>query len=106
MDRKLPLPGHMPARVLARLILGEKHSHRSFDDVAHSYRLSAPIERLRNFYGWPIDDVWLDCYTGDAGRRARYKRYFLSPETLATITDEERAWAFSVLRKERERAAA
>ncbi len=104
-NRTLPLPGHMPARVLARLMLGEKHSHRSFDDIAHSYRLSSPIERLRNRYGWPIEDIWVDCYTGDAGRLARYKRYFLGSETLNTISDSERAWALGVLRKERERAA-
>ena len=72
-SRKLPIPSQLPGRVLARLMLGERLTHRSFDRVAHTYHLSAPIEILRNKCRWPIDDVWLVFQTGDGNRRARFK---------------------------------
>ena len=104
--RRLPLPSYLAGRALARLITGERLTHRSFDRVSRTYRLAAHIETLRNNLGWPIADEWQICRTGDAGRIARFKIYFLPPDVIESITDGEREWALSVLRKERERQQA
>lgn len=100
LNRKLPLASHMPGRALARLILGERLTHRSFDRATHSYRLSSPIEVLRNKCRWPVDDLWREEKTGDGSRRARFKEYYLSQEIIETITPEEREFARKVIESE------
>ena len=98
--RTLPTGKSMAGRALARLILGERLTHRSFDHAAHTYRLSSPIERLRNYCRWDIADTWLNAPTNDPGRRARFKEYYLDAPTMATITPKEREWARGVIRAE------
>jgi hypothetical protein len=73
----------LTGRALLPLLLGEHITHRDFQNKTASYRLSSPIEVLRNDMHWPISDVWLEGLTNDkTGRRAKYKRYFISPEDL------------------------
>jgi len=98
--RILPTGSSLAGRALARLILGERLTHRSFDSATHTYRLSSPIEILRNDCRWDIADLWLNAPTNDPGRRARFKEYFLDATTLATITPHEREWARGVIRAE------
>ncbi|MBB3169966.1 hypothetical protein [Simiduia aestuariiviva] len=70
--------GKMPARVLARLLAGQRLTHLSFQHIAATYRLAGPIERLRNEYGWPIIGQERIVHTTDpTGREARYFVYLL-----------------------------
>ena len=103
--RTLPTGSSLAGRALARLILGERLTHRSFDRAAHSYRLSAPIETLRNDCRWDIADLWLCAQTKDPGRRARFKEYYLDAPTMASITPKELEWARGVIHAENLKAA-
>jgi hypothetical protein len=79
----------LTGRALLPLLLGEHITHRDFQDKTASYRLSSPIEVLRNELHWPISDVWLEGLTNDkTGRRAKYKRYFISPEDLEGLRNQ------------------
>lgn len=76
----------LSGRALALLLQGNRISHRDFQNHSASYRLSSPIETLRNALHWPITDVWLEGLTNDTvRRRTKYKRYFISPEDLEDL---------------------
>lgn len=79
----------LTGRALALLLQGQRITHRDFQNHSASYRLSSPIEVLRNDFHWPIDDVWLEGLTNDkTSRRARFKRYFIKPKDLKALRDQ------------------
>lgn len=79
----------LAGRALLPLVLGEQITHRDFQNKTASYRLSSPIEVLRNDMHWPISGVWLEGLTKDkTGRRAKYKRYFINPEDLKWLQNQ------------------
>lgn len=81
--QKFPRADTLTGRALALMLQGQKITHRDFQNHSASYRLSSPIEVLRNRQGWRVVDEWLNSPTNDAtGRRARFKRYWLEPETI------------------------
>lgn len=70
-------------RALMRLLLGRKFTHRDFQNETASYRLSSPIEQLRNRHHWPIETKEETATTSDpVGRAATYGRYFIDQEDL------------------------
>lgn len=86
---KFPKYDSLIGRALLPLVLGEQITHRDFQNKTASYRLSSPIDVLRNELHWPISDVWLEGLTNDkTGRRAKYKRYFIKPEDLKALRDQ------------------
>jgi len=75
----------LSGRTLLRLLQNQKITHRDFQNISASYRLSAWIYELRRL-GWPISDRWEKGLTSDpAGRMARFKRYWLDNEFLESI---------------------
>jgi hypothetical protein len=73
----------LTGRALMRLLLGRKFTHREFQNETASYRLSSPIEQLRNRHHWPIETKEETAPTRDpVGRVATYGRYFINPENL------------------------
>jgi len=82
---KFPQCCGLNGRALLRLLERKKITHRDFQDICASYRLSAWIFNLRE-KGWLIDDRWENRTTSDpTGRVARYKRYWLSTEITELI---------------------
>ncbi|KJV05171.1 hypothetical protein [Methylocucumis oryzae] len=68
-----PRADTLTGRALALMLQGQKITHRDFQNHSASYRLSSPIEVLRNRQGWLIADEWLDGPTTDkTGRRAKF----------------------------------
>lgn len=79
----LPNPNSMQGRTLARLMQARKISHIDILRETATYRLSAPIERLRNLHGWNIEMEWREDVTRDpTGRKARYGIYSIEPEMI------------------------
>ncbi len=79
----LPRIDTLTARALMRLVLGQKFTHRDFQNETASYRLSSYIERLRNGHGWPIKTKEETAPTNDkTGRIATYGRYLIEPDVL------------------------
>jgi hypothetical protein len=77
------------ARALMLLLKGEQFTHKDFQKRTASYRLSSPIEQLRNRHGWPIETTEETALTSDkTGRIATYGRYSIEPEILAMLKDE------------------
>jgi hypothetical protein len=73
----------MQGRTLARLLQARKISHIDILREAATYRLSAPIERLRNLHGWQIEIEYREDITRDpTGRKARYGVYSIAPELI------------------------
>lgn len=84
-----PRYGTLTGRALLPLLLGEHITHRDFQNKTASYRLSSPIETLRNELHWPISDEWLEGLTIDkTRRRAKYKLYFINPEDLKELRNQ------------------
>ncbi len=82
---KFPLCSGLTGRALLRLLERKGITHRDFQNISASYRLSAWIHKLRQ-QGWLIDDHWEKGFTSDPmGRLARYKRYWLAPDTAKLI---------------------
>ena len=52
-------------RALLPLVLGEQITHRDFQNKTASYRLSSPIDVLRNELHWPN----IGCLAGRANQR-------------------------------------
>ena len=79
----LPRTDTLTARALVRLVLGQKFTHRDFQNETASYRLSSNIEQLRNRHDWPIETTYETAPTKDkAGRIATYGRYLIEPDVL------------------------
>ena len=79
----LPRVDTLTARALMRLVTGQQFTHRDFQNETASYRLSSPIEQLRNRHGWPIETKDETAPTNDkTGRNATYGRYLLEPDVL------------------------
>lgn len=79
----------LTARALMRLLTGQQFTHRDFQNETSSYRLSSPIEQLRNRHCWPIetkDETALTC--DRVPRLATYGRYSIEPEVLAMLRVE------------------
>ncbi|WP_444920434.1 hypothetical protein ACJJID_16635 [Microbulbifer sp. CnH-101-G] len=99
-----PQIGAMPSRALTRLLRAQRISHRTFQNETASYRLSAPIERLRNEFGWPIISQWREERTLDpTGRNARYCVYYLPSEEIMRAGEQGQKYAFKVLIWEKRR---
>jgi hypothetical protein len=91
----------LQARALRTLLKGRIISHRDFDFMTHSYRLGAPIEKLRN-KGWPIvnhDEVAL---TRDiVPRQAKFTRYELFAEFTPELQERIKSFCEAVDELER-----
>ena len=84
-----PRTDTLTARALMRLVTGQKITHRDFQNKTASYRLSSPIERLRNRRHWPIETKKETAPTSDpTGRKATYGRYSIEPEVLTMLRAE------------------
>ncbi len=82
---KLPAYNTLPGRALALLLIGQRVSHRDFQNHSASYRLSHYIYVLRGL-GWPISDHWEEGKTKDStGRNAKYKRYLIEHQELQNL---------------------
>ena len=100
-----PKIGGMPSRVLARLLKAERLSHLTFQKEASSYRLSAPIEILRNNYGWPISSQWRTGKTNDpVGRSAKYCVYILPLESIREAGIKGKQYASKVFEWEQQKS--
>jgi len=95
-----PKINSLVGRTLARLIAGNKITHRDFDGDTRSYRLSSYIEQLRNRHGWVIETVTEKALTNDpTGRTATYGRYQIDADILdeyRKLLGQERFRAFIV----------
>lgn len=102
---KLPLrTGTMLSRSLARLLRSERLTHLSFQHEAHTYRLAASIEVLRNKYGWPIISQQRTSKTNDPiGRNARYCVYYLPLSAIQASGSRGRDYALKVFEWEKTR---
>ncbi len=79
----------LTARALMRLLTGKKITHRDFQDETDTYRLSGYIERLRNHHHWLIATHEETAIVGSQVKRiAKYARYSIEPELLATYRKE------------------
>jgi hypothetical protein len=84
-----PRTNTLTARALMRLLTGRQFTHRDFQNETASYRLSSPIEQLRNRHGWPIESMEEIARTSDkVPRLAIYARYFIEPEVLKALQAE------------------
>lgn len=80
----------LSGRTLLRLLQRQKITHRDFQNISASYRLSAWIHELKKL-GWPISDRWEKGQTSDpAGRIARFKRYWLDTGLFKEIKHDKR----------------
>ncbi len=78
----------LTGRVFARLLLGEEICHRDIDSVTSSYRLSGYIGAINDqFRKRGLADISHFDFVADTkdptGRKATYRRYFLTPEIIA-----------------------
>lgn len=53
---RLPKPATLAAKLLTRLLAGERITHRTFDRDTQSWRLAAYVFDLREL-GWPVETV-------------------------------------------------
>ena len=89
MNPTFPRTDTLTARALMRLLIGQQFTHRDFQNQTASYRLSSPIEQLRNRHGWPITTTEETALTSDkTGRVATYGRYSIEPDTLKALKNE------------------
>jgi hypothetical protein len=88
----------LTARVLARLLLGEKMTHRTTDTVAGTYRLAGFINTLGDRHNWQIEREQFMSDTHDpTGRNAKYMSYWLSKGTIGDAGTEAQVYAEHVL---------
>jgi len=82
---KFPQCHGLNGRTLLRILEGKKITHRDFQEICASYRLSAWVFNLKE-KGWLIESRWEKGLTNDpVGRMARYKRYWLATEVTELI---------------------
>jgi hypothetical protein len=79
-----PRAESLTGRALARLMQGQRFTHRDFQNQTATYRLSSYIEHLRKTHNWIIETIPEEAPTSDpTGRNATYGRYSIRPELLA-----------------------
>ena len=89
MNPTFPKTDTLTARALMRLLIGQQFTHRDFQKETASYRLSSPIEQLRNRHGWPITTTEETAITNDkTGRIATYGRYSIETLILKVLKAE------------------
>ena len=94
------------ARCLARLLRGEKLTHRDIDHASGSYRLAQPVFYLGKKLGWPIQRREIVADSNDPiGSDAEYMEYWLSEDAIAWAGEEGQQFANQVLGWEAERIA-
>lgn len=82
---KFPRSNSLPGRALARLLKGQRLTHRSFQNSTSSYRLSHFVYVLRE-YAWPVGSIEKVGKTNDpTGRKATYAEYFLTDEDIRNL---------------------
>ena len=106
-----PRTGSLASRALARLLRDKHLSHRNFDAVSRSYRLSGYIHYLRKKHNWPVESQPLSADTMDpVGRQADYCIYFLHEKDIKWAGKQGIEYSDSVLgwenKRESERLAA
>lgn len=85
---KFPRANSLTGRALARLLKGERLTHRSFQNATSSYRLSHFVYVLHE-YAWPVGSVEKTGKTNDpTGRRAAYSEYFFNAEDIRKFKNE------------------
>jgi hypothetical protein len=85
---KFPRTNSLPGRALARLLKGERLTHRIFQNATSSYRLSHFIYVLHE-YAWPVGSIEKAGKTNDpTGRKAIYAEYFFSSEDIRNFKKE------------------
>jgi hypothetical protein len=99
-----PRKGTMLARSLARLLRTERITHLSFQHDAHTYRLAASIEVLRNKYDWPIVGEQRAGRTNDpTGRSASYFVYYIPLSAIQEAGSKGHDYALKVFEWEKKR---
>lgn len=82
---KFPRTNSLPGRALARLMKGQRLTHRSFQIDTSSYRLAHFIFVLHG-YGWAVQSIEKVGKTNDpTGRKATYAEYFLTEEDIRNL---------------------
>lgn len=85
---KFPRTNSLPGRALARLLKGQRLTHRSFQNATSSYRLAHFIFVLHG-YNWAVQSVEKVGQTKDpTGRKATYAEYFFSEQDIQKIKKE------------------
>ncbi|MGZ8927056.1 MAG: hypothetical protein ACXW03_01220 [Methylobacter sp.] len=91
-----PEVNSLEARALRCLINSDQMSHRGFDFVSHSYRLSSYIGALRA-KGWPIVNHDHVAITGDiVPRKAKYTDYELFAEFTPELLERIKAFCKAI----------
>jgi len=85
---KLPRTNSLPGRALARLLKGQRLTHRNFQNETSSYRLAHFVYVLHG-YGWSVQSIEKTRSTNDpTGRKATYAEYFFSVGDIKKLKDE------------------
>lgn len=101
-----PRPSTISARCLARMLLGERLSHRDGDNATGSYRLAGLVHYLEQVHGWPIARTTIIEDSKDpAGRKAEYTEYWLEEALIQWIGEEGQDYGREVLALETKRIA-
>ena len=97
-------PAHnLEGRTLRRLLEGRRLSSAEFLDECGGSRLAAAIHVLRES-GWPVESELEEGATRDpTGRKAKFARYWLEPETIAETGKRGRGFREAVRDYERTR---
>lgn len=97
LEISFPKPDTLAGRALAKLLTGAKVSHKDIYLKCATYRLSASIHLRRHKYSIPVIDEWREELTRDrVGRRARFKRYFIEPDTIRATGERGRKFIQAV----------
>ena len=84
-----PKYNSLNGRALALLLVGEKFTHRDFQNKTASYRLSEHIRQLRDHHRWTILTIEETAQTSDpTGRIATYGRYSIDRDILLKFRNE------------------
>jgi hypothetical protein len=91
---KFPRTNSLPGRALARLLKGDRLTHRSFQNATSSYRLAHFIFVLRG-YGWAVNSIEKTGKTGgriwcsnQPWRKTIYAEYFFNVEDIRNLKNE------------------
>ena len=81
---KLPKPTTLTGRALYRLMKG-KLTHRQFQDITGTHRLSEYIRVLRADYGLDIDTEMKPVVTRDHGRKTTFGIYSIQRDSARRV---------------------
>lgn len=79
---KIPSKNTFTYRVLSKLLQGKKITQPMFLREKDSWRLSVPIDILRNKLGWPVEDEDVIYRATKKPKKRIISRYFLSPDII------------------------